>query len=364
MSEPLVSALVAAYNAEPFIEQALRSALDQDWPALEIIVVDDGSTDRTAAVVEGLNDPRIRLIRQENAGACGAVNTAFHAARGELLALLDADDVWPAGKLRAQWAVLRDRPEVGLVYGDMTVIDAGGNVLDESFLSDARPPQGRCLARMLESNDATASSLLFRRAVAAPIPDGVPYTDWWFAVRAAQHSEIAYLPEPRTLYRFHGGNLTLGTEGPARQREMRKAIAFRLWFLRRLDLSPGEREVVWRAIELNAAEVPDVAYTDAGICEDLLAAAPPRDDALPARFVLAFADELVERPELLERFVSSRETATLAIDATRGDLEALAALVERVPGAQDCDLLALPALDAVSRARLAAGAQGVLSRRR
>lgn len=363
MPEPLVSALVAAYNAEPFIAEALRSALDQDWPALEVIVVDDGSTDGTAAVVERLNDPRIRLIRQENRGACGAVNTAFHAARGELLALLDADDVWPAGKLRAQSAVLAERPEVGLVYGDMTVIDGDGNVLDESFLSDTRPPQGRCLAQMLESNDATASSLLFRRSVAAPIPDGVPYTDWWFAVHAAERSEIAYLPEPRTLYRFHGGNLTLGTEGPAREREMRKAIAFRLWFLRRLELSPREREIVWWAIELNAAEVPDVAYTDAGIRADLLAAAPEPGDELPARFVLAFADELVERPELLERFVAGGEAATLAIDATRGDLEALGALVERIPGAEDCDLLALPALDIVARARLAAGAQSVLSER-
>jgi glycosyltransferase involved in cell wall biosynthesis len=364
MPEPLVSALVAAYNAEPFIEQALRSALDQDWPQLEVIVVDDGSTDGTAAVVERLNDPRIRLIRQENQGACGAVNTAFHAARGELLALLDADDVWPAGKLRAQSAVLAARPEVGLVYGDMTVIDAAGNVLDESFLSDTRPPQGRCLAQMLESNDATASSLLFRRSVGAPIPDGVPYTDWWFAVHAAERSEIAYLPEPRTLYRFHGGNLTLGTEGAAREREMRKAITFRLWFLRRLALSEREREIVWRAIELNAAEVPDVAYTDAAIRADLLAAAPPHEDELlPERFVLAFADELVERPELLERFVSLGAGATLAIDATRGDLEALGELVERVPGAQDCDLLALPALDVVARARLAAGAQAVLSER-
>jgi glycosyltransferase involved in cell wall biosynthesis len=363
MPEPLVSALVAAYNAEPFIEQALRSALGQDWPALEVIVVDDGSTDRTAAVVEGIGDPRIRLIQQENAGACRAVNTAFHASRGELLALLDADDVWPAGKLRAQWAVLRDRPEVGLVYGDMTVIDAAGDVLDPSFLADARPPQGRCLARMLESNDATASSLLFRRAVATPIPDGVPYTDWWFAVRAAERSEIAYQPEPRTLYRFHGGNLTLGTEGAAREREMRKAIAFRLWFLRRLELSPRQRDTVWRAIELNAAEVPDVAYTDAGIRDDLLAVAPERDDGLPERFVLAFADELVERPELLQRFVAGGDRTTLAIDATRGDLDALGELVERTPGAQDCDLLALPALDVVARARLASGAAAVLSER-
>ena len=135
------------------------------------------------------------------------------------------------------------------------------------------------------------------------------------------------------------------------------------WFLRRLELGPREREVVWRAIELNAAEVPDVAYTDADIRADLLAAAPDFGDELPARFVLAFADELVERPELLERFVARGEDATLAIDATRGDLDALGELVERIPGAQACDLLALPALDVVARARLAAGAQAVLSER-
>src|SRR4051794_23053204 len=94
---PLVSALMAAYNAEPFIAQALNSALSQEWPAerLEVIVVDDGSTDGTAALVEEIaarHPGRVRLIRQANGGACAAVNTAFHAAHGELLALLDADD--------------------------------------------------------------------------------------------------------------------------------------------------------------------------------------------------------------------------------------------------------------------------------
>src|SRR4051794_35542754 len=184
--QPLVSALVAAYNAEPFVAEALESALAQDWPAerLEIIVVDDGSTDGTAAVVEAIaaaHPGRIRLIRQANAGACGATNTALAAARGELIGLLDADDAWPAGKLTAQAAVLAARPEVGLVYGDMRVVDAQGRVLHESLLEGQRPPEGRCLGSLLESNDATASSLLFRRSLAAPIPADVPYTDWWFA---------------------------------------------------------------------------------------------------------------------------------------------------------------------------------------
>jgi tetratricopeptide (TPR) repeat protein len=423
---PVVSALVAAYNAEPFVAEALESALAQDWPGdrLEIIVVDDGSTDGTAAVVEALaaaHPGRIRLIRQANAGACGATNTAFAAARGELIALLDADDAWPAGKLRAQAAVLAARPEVGLVYGDMRVVDAQGRVLHESFLDGQDPPQGRCLGALLESNDATASSLLFRRTLAAPIPDGVPYTDWWFAARAAQQSEIAYLAEPRTLYRFHGGNLTLGTEGAARERELRKAIAFRRWFLRRLEpgeLSARELSRVWQAIELNAAELgetfPDLEPVAALLGEgeallrqgdperaaDVLShalALDPGDDAVrqalvaalaaapggaeragqePLRgagghVVLAYAGELLEHPALLERYVARMTGApgvTLAIDASEMDpaaaQTALRELVDSVLGAGALDLLAvLGPLDATGRARLAAGVHEVLSDR-
>jgi glycosyltransferase involved in cell wall biosynthesis len=424
---PLVTALVAAYNAEPYIAEALHSALDQDWPAekLQIVVVDDGSTDGTAAVVEAIaveHPGRIELIRQANAGATGAVNAALAAARGELIGLLDADDAWPRDKLRVQSAVLAARPEVGLVYGDMRVVDADGGVLHESFLEGDTPPQGRCLARMLESNDATASSLLFRREVAAPIPDEVPYTDWWFAVRAAERSEIAYVAEPRTLYRFHGGNLTLGAEGAKREREMRKAIALRLWFLRRMDPLPArELALVWRAIEVNAAEVAGSAYPagdperaapelaageallrrgepdaaaarlsralawdpDSAAARSALVAAfaaAPGGEANPgqeplrgaaAQVVLADAGELLERPALLARYVSrmaGRRDVTLAIDASDMDAaeaeRALGTLVGQVPGAEDVDLLAvLGPLDATGRARLAAGADAVLSER-
>ena len=427
MPEPLVTALVAAYNAEPYIAEALHSALDQDWPAdkLQIVVVDDGSTDGTAAVVEAIaaeHPGRIELIRQQNAGACGAINTALAAARGELIGLLDADDAWPREKLRVQSAVLAARPEVGLVYGDMRVVDADGRVLHESFLDGDAPPQGRCLARMLESNDATASSLLFRRALAAPIPDEVPYTDWWFAARAAERSEIAYVEEPRTLYRFHGGNLTLGAAGPQRQREMRKAIALRLWFLRRLDALPArELALVWRAIEVNAAEVPGSAHPEgdpARSAAELAAgeallrrgepdaaasrlsralawdpesaaaraaliaafAAAPGGEAHPGQeplrgatgqVVLADAGELLARPELLARYVArmaGRRDVTLAIDASEMDAaeaeRAVGTLVDLIPGAEELDLLAvLGPLDATGRARLAAGADAVLSER-
>src|SRR4051812_35394865 len=136
-SLPSVAVLVAAYEAEPYVGQAVRSALAQDYPPelLHVVVTDDGSTDATAAVVEEVaaqHPGRVTLVRQENRGSVGAVNRCAEqdAARGaDLLAILDADDAWPADKIAAQVALLEARPEVGLVYTDMRVIDAAGTVV-------------------------------------------------------------------------------------------------------------------------------------------------------------------------------------------------------------------------------------------
>jgi glycosyltransferase involved in cell wall biosynthesis len=263
MSLPSVTAVMAAYNAEAFIGEALDSALDQDYPPelLDVVVVDDGSTDGTAAVVAERAERhpgRVTLVQQPNAGNVAAVATGIGYVLGDMTALLDADDAWPRDKTSRQVAAMR--PEVNLVYGDMTVIDAEGKVLQESWLAGDDPPSGRCAGALLEGNPVTASSVLMRTSFArsvTPIPPGIPWADWWFAVRAALQSEIAYQPEPRTLYRFHGANLTLGVQGIDRLRELTKAVTFQRWFLRRIDLrsaTPAQLHTAWAAFERNACE--------------------------------------------------------------------------------------------------------------
>src|SRR5262249_47620031 len=155
-----VTALITAYNCERFIGEAVDSALAQDYDGpLEVLVIDDGSTDATAAALEARRDAAracgaavrdMRVIRQPNAGGIAE-------ATGELIALLDADDAWPPDKLRRQIAALGD---AGLIYGDMTVFDAGGAVIDESWLGDAPAPQ--TLADWLRGNAATSSSIVMR----------------------------------------------------------------------------------------------------------------------------------------------------------------------------------------------------------
>jgi glycosyltransferase involved in cell wall biosynthesis len=109
---PLVSVLVPVFNCERFLAEALRSIFSQDYRPLEVIVVDDGSTDESTAVA--LTFPEVKLIRQENGGVSAARNTGLAAARGEVIAWLDADDFWLPGKLTGEIRHLAENPATGI----------------------------------------------------------------------------------------------------------------------------------------------------------------------------------------------------------------------------------------------------------
>ncbi len=123
---PLVSVVIPAHNAVGTIGRALRSVAAQDYPAVEVIVVDDGSWDETLfAAVEA--SPDVRWIRQPNAGVSAARNTGIREARGEYIAFLDADDEWTdPGKTALQAEILQRDPEVGLVFSRMEDVDTDG----------------------------------------------------------------------------------------------------------------------------------------------------------------------------------------------------------------------------------------------
>src|SRR6266540_6368104 len=111
---PLVTAIVTFFNQAEFVDTALSSVLAQTYPALEVIVVDDGSTDGTAARCAAWGD-RIVYVRQANAGAAAARNSGLRLARGELIAHLDGDDLWEPEKLRVQVDAARRFPDAALI---------------------------------------------------------------------------------------------------------------------------------------------------------------------------------------------------------------------------------------------------------
>ena len=209
---PRVTVVMAVYNAERFLEEAVSSILSQSWHDFELIVVDDASTDGSFAVVDRFDDPRIRVIRhQVNQGASLSRNDALSAARGEYIAIMDADDICAPNRLKQQIDFLDAHPQAGLVgcavYDN---IDATGAVLYTSFLPEHNEAIQRAL---MERWCFLHSSIMFRRSLCGSA--GVyrtafePAEDHDFVLRLAERAEVHNLDEPLVTYRLNHSGLTV-----------------------------------------------------------------------------------------------------------------------------------------------------------
>ena len=230
-ANPTVTCIMAAFNYERYIEAALDSVLGQEYPPelLDVVVVDDGSTDATAEVIRSVAaraPGRVTLLQQENAGEARANDRAITHARGELLAKCDADDVWLPGKVATQAAIFASRPEVSFVYGDIRVIDAEGTVLEPSFFAKEgiTPRRGRILEDLAAWNFAPNSSLMFRTADVRPIPARMPFADYWLGAVAASAGEAEVVEAPVADYRIHGSNRGFGSTGDAYVRKLSREL--------------------------------------------------------------------------------------------------------------------------------------------
>ena len=125
-SLPVVSVVVPVFRSERFVADTIRSVLAQTLGDFELIVVDDGSPDRSIAICRTFSDPRIRYEHQANRGLAAARNAGIRSARGRFVAFLDSDDLWAPGKLAHHVAHLESRPEVGVSYGYSMFIDENG----------------------------------------------------------------------------------------------------------------------------------------------------------------------------------------------------------------------------------------------
>ncbi|HEY1452346.1 MAG TPA: glycosyltransferase family A protein [Roseiarcus sp.] len=149
-----VSVLLACWNAAPYVGEAVQSVLDQRPAPFEVIAVDDGSTDRSAAILESFGT-RLVLIRQANSGVGAALNRAAAEATGDVLAFIDADDLWTPGKLARQTQALAADPDLDAVFGLM-----------ETFASPDLPQEERSQLRVPDGPEPafTKNGILIRRA--------------------------------------------------------------------------------------------------------------------------------------------------------------------------------------------------------
>ncbi|SFE00956.1 glycosyltransferase family 2 protein [Roseivivax sediminis] len=188
---PRASIVVPAYNAEATLDETLRSLVAQSFRDLEIVVVDDGSSDRTPAIARSIGDPRIRLVQQPNRGLAGARNSGIHAAKGEFVGFCDADDLWRPTKLARHVAHLDASPQVGLSYSGSELIDADGR---STGLAQRPRLSGVTAAHVFKRNPVgNGSAPVFRRAALDAIawrPAQETARDWWFDETFRQSEDI------------------------------------------------------------------------------------------------------------------------------------------------------------------------------
>jgi glycosyltransferase involved in cell wall biosynthesis len=213
---PTVSVIIAAYNAERDIGDAVRSVLDQTIQDFEIIVVDDGSTDTTMAALTPFGS-RVRVHQQQNQGVAAARNAGARLATGEWLAFLDADDLWMPRKLEKQLALA-----MPMTFTDRLNIGARGDL--PSLQSESTPMHGGDIfvALMRAGNFVTTSSVMIRRVVFEELGGFCPALrtaeDWDLWLRVAARYEIGLVLEPLVQYRLQAGSLSRSYTGINRDR--------------------------------------------------------------------------------------------------------------------------------------------------
>jgi glycosyltransferase involved in cell wall biosynthesis len=199
-----VTVVTAAYNAEPYIAETIESVLAQTYTDFDYVVVDDGSTDRTAEVAARYG-PRVTCIRQQNAGTGAARNRGFELAAGEYVAVVDADDVWAPDKLERQVHAMDRDPDAGLCYTNASSVRADGSVCDTATV---RPhPPVSCLMVMTGRNPLITSTVMYRRRFleARPYRTDLPVVeDYHLHLKVLWRSgeRSVFVDEPLVRYRI------------------------------------------------------------------------------------------------------------------------------------------------------------------
>jgi len=247
VTDPRVSIVVPVYNAERTLAATLRSVWAQTCGDFELLVVNDGSTDGTAALLAGQSDPRLRVISHRNAGVSASRNRGVAEARGEFVAFLDGDDLWTPDKLQAQVAALQGAPDAALVYSWTDLIDEAGRVIQRGSHVVAN---GRVYPLLASRNflDCGSTPLIRRSALieAGPFDETLKGgEDWDLWLRLATRHAFVCLPVVQVQYRVHGSSAVSRPEQQVR--DVRTVIARAV---ARLPASP-ERERIERLATAN-----------------------------------------------------------------------------------------------------------------
>jgi glycosyl transferase family 2 len=241
---PTFSVVIAAYQAEETVTEAIESALGQTHPPLEVVVCDDGSTDGTAEVLAGFGDA-IRVVRRPNGGESAAKNTAVAAARGDYVVVLDAADVFHPRRLEALAWLAQERPDLDVLTTD-AILEADGVPVRRAYHTEWPFQTEDQRAAILDGNFVLGMCAVPRERwlQAGGFDESMAVTaDWEFWQRLVlSGSRIGLVDAPLARYRLAQGSLS---SNPVRMTEARLRVLDRV--AARMDLEPDERDIVARA---------------------------------------------------------------------------------------------------------------------
>ena len=242
-SLPLVTVITPTYNRAQYLAETIDSILSQDYPRLEYLVLDDGSTDFTCDVLDRYHD-RLTALRHENHGQAWTVNRGFEQARGDFICLVNSDDPLPQGAIRQLSEALLANPEIALVYPNWNIMDETGEYLQHISL-----PESSYVDMVRWFLCAPGPGTMFRRTLVRdaggwdPSYHHCPDYEWF--VRAGLFGKFLHIPETLAQWRQHEGSITTSERGLARAHEYCRLMET---FFARADLPPEVRAIEGEAL--------------------------------------------------------------------------------------------------------------------
>jgi glycosyltransferase involved in cell wall biosynthesis len=221
VATPLFSVIMPVYNRAPYVREAVESVLAQTFRSWELIIIDDGSTDDSAAIVSGLirGDPRAALIRQANAGPSAARNAGLARARGPWIAYLDSDDVWTSNTLESYFRYMAGHPPARFLYGASRRLNLDGTISERAVKTRGRTTGTEDLFDHIFLAPSAVCHHRELLGLAGHYDEGLRgLEDYDLFLRMSVHTRFEPLGVVTTLRRRHGGNLSRQT-GFSRLRE-------------------------------------------------------------------------------------------------------------------------------------------------
>jgi glycosyltransferase involved in cell wall biosynthesis len=300
---PRVSVIIPSYNHAAFLKECLDSALGQNYADLEVILIDDCSSDDSVEIAQTIPDPRIQVRKNsKNLGAYATQNRALDIATGEYIAILNSDDIWRPGKLTKQIELLQKNPDSNLCYTLGNQIDENGKIL--AIDQHERWPKATIqdlLPLMLSSNRLLASSVVFRKD-AVRFDESLRYSGDWVAwLQIVEKGPVLCVPDPLVGWRQHPTNSYLRSQTVTLEEiRVRRAIlaAKKRWLTLRPDKTAIKKGLSECAIDLTALYVLIGQMRLAKASASVAVSLAPANTAAHKRFAMSFMPAILARKRL------------------------------------------------------------------